>query len=95
MKVRRKENSARGQCETDSAKREALFLAEIISNRARQRAAGDAAHQGAARRPPNAGRIQMKQLAEITNRATNDDVVIAEQQPAKRGYACGNNQWRS
>ena len=73
------------QSETKRAKRETFFLAQIVGNGSGGGATGNASDQRATRGPADACRVQMKQPAQISNRAADHDVVVAKQQTAKRG----------
>ena len=56
--------------------------------------ADDAAYQGTSGGPADAGRIEMKQSAQIADRAADDDVVVTEKQPAQ-GRDAGRDDERS
>ena|ERR1700733_12350020 len=92
MEIRCKNHAYGGESETERAQRETLFLAEMIGNRTGRDAAGNAADQRAPGGPPDAGRIQMKALAQESNGAADDNVVVSEQKAAKRGDTGCNDE---
>jgi len=84
MEIRGEEHADRGKSEAKRAQRETFLLAQIVSNGSRRSAANNASHQRTSRSPANARRVQMKQLAQISNRAADDNVVVSKQETAKR-----------
>jgi hypothetical protein len=76
------EHANGGESKAESAECEPLFFAKIVSDGSCRCAAGNAAHERAASGPAYAPGIQVKQLAQKANRATDHDVVVSEQQSA-------------
>ena len=77
---------------TKGTKGESFLLAEIVGYGSSGSATGDAAHQRAARGPAYARRVQVKQLAQVSNRTADHNVVIAKKKPAESRDTGGNDQ---
>jgi len=91
MEIGGKNHANRRKSETKGTQRETLFLAEIVGNGSCRDAAGDASDQRASRGPADARCVQVKQLAQESNCAADDNVVVSKQKTAKRGDAgCDN-----
>jgi hypothetical protein len=92
MEVRCEEHAHGRESKTKRAECESFFLAEIVSNGSGGHAAGNASYQCAPCGPSYARSVQMKQLAQIPDRAADHDVVVAKQKAAKSGNAGCNNE---
>lgn len=66
----------------------------MIGNGSGEGAADDAAEQGAASGPSGAGGVEVKQPAQITYRAADDDIVVPEKEAAQ-GRDAGRDEERS
>lgn len=92
MKVRREEDPAGGQCETNRAQSKAFLLAEGVGDRPSCGASNNAPNESTARCPSDPRRVQMKQLTEIPDGAADDDVVVSEKKTTQGRYAGCDDQ---
>src|ERR1700722_9069070 len=92
MKIGREENSNGRKRETKRAKPEPFFLAKIIGDGSGSGATDDASYQCARSSPAHARRVEVKQLAQISNRSTYHNVVVAEEQTTQGGDNGGDDQ---
>jgi hypothetical protein len=78
MEIRREKHSNRRESETKRAKREPLFLAQIVGNGSRCDTSGDTSDQRATCGPAYAYCIQVKELAQKSDCAADHNVVVAK-----------------
>jgi hypothetical protein len=90
VKVCREKNSNGRKRETKRAKPEPFFLAEIIGDGSGGSATDDASYERAPGSPAFARLSEVKQLAQVSDRPTDHNVVVAEEQAAQRGNDGGN-----